>query len=586
MRSGQAQAKGTGMVIRMETEKIQEMSRQRARALTEYLCFGKEALREEEGAEGEGFPGRRAAFFRWFTEEKYSWYAALVLEECRRLFREEEACASFAQELEAGSLMVLGMLYRRSGRRKDYLNLCRQTAKQFEREAEEGALSSSREECVLFARMSAFAGDASFFGEGSWKEAGRYYELYFLYGGKKESIRRKYRKCLEEGYRPKFRKIRNGYVVGKAVSGSGENEKYFVGRERLIEEYYRRLIEEHAGMLVFYGQYRVGKTSVLINLKARLERRECGREMLAHVSMEDYETESAFYEGVMKDISSRRNRKYRDFLRGLSGEVTKVPKEPDFEAFREFLEKMGEVFQAFYGNPFRLILFIDEFIAAVEKPGIDDSSFLRKLKGLVDRDMLQLVITGSESLGEYISRGGGKNLLPDKLPYLPREAVIRLLEEPIRKIDGSSRYEKEPQVLSGVYELTKGNPILTQAIAYSLVNKLNERGQEDVTGELLAEVVDEIVRENHNTWRARFSPLMNCETAKGRWEEADVTELCKGLERAKEEGDDALEAFLQGLSEKEREVYTALKERDVIKLDEKMLPYVEVSLFGKWCRYE
>lgn len=137
MRSGQAQAKGTGMVIRMETEKIQEMSRQRARALTEYLCFGKEALREEEGAEGEGFPGRRAAFFRWFTEEKYSWYAALVLEECRRLFREEEACVSFAQELEAGSLMVLGMLYRRSGRRKDYLNLCRQTAKQFEREAEE-----------------------------------------------------------------------------------------------------------------------------------------------------------------------------------------------------------------------------------------------------------------------------------------------------------------------------------------------------------------------------------------------------------------------------------------------------------------
>lgn len=43
---------------------------------------------------------------------------------------------------------------------------------------------------------------------------------------------------------------------------------------------------------------------------------------------------------------------------------------------------------------------------------------------------------------------------------------------------------------------------------------------------------------------------------------------------------------MQGLSEKEREVYTALKERDVIKLDEKMLPYVEVSLFGKWCRYE
>ena len=172
MRSGQAQAKGTGMVIRMETEKIQEMSRQRARALTEYLCFGKEALREEEGAEGEGFPGRRAAFFRWFTEEKYSWYAALVLEECRRLFREEEACASFAQELEAGSLMVLGMLYRLSGRRKDYLNLCRQTAKQFEREAEEGALSSSREECVLFARMSAFAGDASFFGRAQTDYAG------------------------------------------------------------------------------------------------------------------------------------------------------------------------------------------------------------------------------------------------------------------------------------------------------------------------------------------------------------------------------------------------------------------------------
>ena len=46
MRSGQAQAKGTGMVIRMETEKIQEMSRQRARALTEYLCFGKEADRK------------------------------------------------------------------------------------------------------------------------------------------------------------------------------------------------------------------------------------------------------------------------------------------------------------------------------------------------------------------------------------------------------------------------------------------------------------------------------------------------------------------------------------------------------------
>ena len=340
--------------------------------------------------------------------------------------------------------------------------------------------------------------------------------------------------------------------AGKVISG----ERY-VTRGGIEEKIKNRVLAGQAtGSFSIMGMQRTGKSSILANIfvknsSALLQKRR----IVVDISLSSInKPENLFTEIVGRSFGKIRRREEAEDLKYLE--------ESYEEAMAWNLER---------GSMRELQDYMEELAA---------------LDYHVIAVVLQLVITGSESLGEYISRGGGKNLLPDKLPYLPREAVIRLLEEPIRKIDGSSRYEKEPQVLSGVYELTKGNPILTQAIAYSLVNKLNERGQEDVTGELLAEVVDEIVRENHNTWRARFSPLMNCETAKGRWEEADVTELCKGLERAKEEGDDALEAFLQGLSEKEREVYTALKERDVIKLDEKMLPYVEVSLFGKWCRYE
>jgi predicted AAA+ superfamily ATPase len=59
---------------------------------------------------------------------------------------------------------------------------------------------------------------------------------------------------------------RNPYIAGRALSGI----QGFCGREDILRTIEARLDSNDQGAIVLYGQRRIGKTSILLQLRQRL----------------------------------------------------------------------------------------------------------------------------------------------------------------------------------------------------------------------------------------------------------------------------------------------------------------------------
>ncbi len=270
----------------------------------------------------------------------------------------------------------------------------------------------------------------------------------------------------------------NPYIVGTPV----RDPSMFFGREAEFDLVRRRFQSpSEGGLLVFCGERRSGKTSILFQIvQGRL-----GHQFIP----------------VLIDMQSMAIESEVQFLGKVSQEIVlamarqgETVSPPDFTAganapalFQTFIESIVK-----RHSDKRLILLFDEYELFENKidAGILAQDVMNILANLMEHHSVLLIFTGSQHV-EQRRREYWKILgksLYRHISYLRREDALSLIRKPV---EGKVVYADG--VVEAIYRLSAGQPFYTQAICQNIVDHLNECRARVVTKEILAKVVDGIV---------------------------------------------------------------------------------------------
>lgn len=270
----------------------------------------------------------------------------------------------------------------------------------------------------------------------------------------------------------------NPYIVGNPV----RDREMFFGREAEFELVRRRFLPPaRGGLLVFCGERRSGKTSILFQI---LEGRVGPGFLPVLIDMQSMavENEAEFLRYIAAEILSSLGPDHAglaapDFSGGL----------PPCSIFSRFV---GELCRALPGRT--LLLLFDEYELLGNKidAGTLSEDVLHMLANIMEAHSVCIVFTGSQHIEQRKQaywRLLGKSLYR-VISYLQREDAVTLIRRPV---EGKVRYHDG--TIESIIRLTSGQPFYTQAICQSLMDHLNETGSNEVDPAAVRHVVDEIV---------------------------------------------------------------------------------------------
>jgi hypothetical protein len=252
--------------------------------------------------------------------------------------------------------------------------------------------------------------------------------------------------------------IINPYIIGDPVIGDR-----FIGREgilRQLEELW--FINTSPQSVILYGHRRMGKTSILRNATTKVN----SEVRVAYVNL--------------LSVSSANNG-ITDILMAICDaleEVTEipVPSNNDLHQFPEttFRRYLEQITKTFTGKG--LIIALDEFekIEELIDAGKLSKEFLGFLRGMVQMSSkLAFAFAGLHTLQEMNSdyfQPFYASFIPISVAFLTRDATHQVLANP----DPEFLLEYEPAALDHIYDLTNGQPYLTQLIGFQLVRMFND----------------------------------------------------------------------------------------------------------------
>jgi hypothetical protein len=251
--------------------------------------------------------------------------------------------------------------------------------------------------------------------------------------------------------------IANPYTIGDPVIG-----ERFIGREdilRQLEELW--FINPIPQSIILYGHRRMGKTSILRNATTKVN----DQVRIADVNLLTIgNSPNATIETLMAICDAI----------AIAADIA-APRDQDFiqfpaTTFRRHLEYIDKTFTG------KLIIALDEFEKIEE---LIDSGKLRKellgfLRGMVQMSSkLAFAFAGLHTLQEMNAdyfQPFYASFIPISVAFLNRDATHQVLANP----DPEFLLEYEPAALDHIYDLTNGQPYLTQLIGFQLVRMFND----------------------------------------------------------------------------------------------------------------
>ncbi|MEQ1831525.1 MAG: PEGA domain-containing protein [Candidatus Eisenbacteria bacterium] len=278
----------------------------------------------------------------------------------------------------------------------------------------------------------------------------------------------------DEGFQPIHP---NPFIVGNPIRGRA----MFFGREAEFEFVRKRFAGgESGGLLVFCGERRSGKTSILFQI---LEGRLGSGFIPVLIDMQSMavDSESAFL------------RKLADLV--LSAADLSLPTRDRLDpgaafAIADLQLVLAAVQRAAPGQ--QLVLLFDEYELFENKidAGVLSPDVLHVLANLIEHHGIYLVFTGSQHIEDrkrdywHILRRSQHR----RVSYLDRADAVRLVRDPI-----AGRAEVPDATVESLLRLTAGQPFYTQALCQSLVDHLNDTRSRSASPERLADVVRDLV---------------------------------------------------------------------------------------------
>ena len=264
----------------------------------------------------------------------------------------------------------------------------------------------------------------------------------------------------------------NPYIITPLTGEDG-----FYGRTDILAFVRNTLASPYQKVIVLYGQRRIGKTSLLHQLRSP-----------QHVP--------PGYQPIYFDLQGRAQQPLNEVLYGLAREVAKNldlprPKRADFqdEAFFQdsFLPRAYEAL-----GDRRLLFLIDEFDVLGEEPVSREAAietlfpYLQEL--ILDEERIAFIFVVGRRIDELPSRikATFKSAQFKQISVLNRRDAERLIVEPAR---GRLSYRRE--AVERILELTAGHPYFTQLLGYTIFDSLRLDGRMEVTVEDVEAAVEQ-----------------------------------------------------------------------------------------------
>jgi formylglycine-generating enzyme required for sulfatase activity/tetratricopeptide (TPR) repeat protein len=245
----------------------------------------------------------------------------------------------------------------------------------------------------------------------------------------------------------------NPYVAGNPVGDSPA----FVGRADVLREVARVLRRPQDNAVVLYGQRRIGKTSILQHLEARLP----GEGPYCPVYF-DLQDKAAWPLGrVLQDLA-------RTVAHALDRPDPDLGHDPETAFREEWLPVALDALPAGGGDEggaASLVLLFDEFDVLTD-PGAEQAAatFFPYLRGLLASDpgRLQFVFVIGRNVDDldHIALSLFKGTPAMRVSLLSREDTAEL----VRLSQGNDTLQWPDEAVERVWELTNGHPFLTQQL--------------------------------------------------------------------------------------------------------------------------
>ena len=275
------------------------------------------------------------------------------------------------------------------------------------------------------------------------------------------------------------REIPNPFVSGNPVAETEHN--VFTGRRDIVRQVEESVLgAAQAPTLLLHGPRRMGKTSILNQLPRLL-----GPDFAPAV----VDCQNPAVTGSAATLLRYLSRALSDGLRRRRVMVeplaaSALEREP-FAAFDEWLDGVERAMP----EKMRVLLCMDEYerLQVTLEAGWG-GAFLDALRHtLQHRPHVVLMFTGAHTFQELGPAWTDRFISARRVrvSFLKREEVIPLLTKPIPEFDMTYA----PGALEAILNVTSGQPFLTQAVAFDLVQFLNEQHRKEATPDDVEEAI-------------------------------------------------------------------------------------------------
>lgn len=379
----------------------------------------------------------------------------------------------------------------------------------------------------------------------------------------------------------------------------------FYGRNKLISDIKEAIFKGTKNQIAIYGQKRSGKSSLLNQIKGKLESDEshfviCGKFNLQGLPANELNPVrwilESIVESLLQGIRKCDIKKLMSVLTSLSIDMTNIRKDKIYESIiSKFFSEESDAFKSLgsfieYINTMddfknsHFVIFIDEFTYLYQliKDKKVHEDFMRRWIALIEMPgiNLQAIIAAQDTLPHFMNESYASNCFnkfsKEPLSYLTKEEALQLIKNPIKDVIFHNHSDEL------IYDYTSGSAFFTQIFCTRLVDYLNSEKSNVVGKEEVEIVAKRLCTGTHRLEKSTFECLTK-EADGSVFNEADNIRVLKAIAEHTRAGgyvnmDDLHVDFAP---EKLKSVLGNLYDRRVISRQDKGYS-INVKLFVKW----
>lgn len=372
----------------------------------------------------------------------------------------------------------------------------------------------------------------------------------------------------------------------RQCSGGEELEagdEMFYGRNKLINDIQEAILQGTKNQIAIYGQKRSGKSSLLNQIKGKLELDDshsviCGKFNL--LGLPDNELNPVRW--ILKSIAESLLPGIRKHGVSKSTISNFFTEEPDaFTALGDFIEHINTIDEL---KDSHFVIFIDEFTYLYQliKNKKVNEDFMRRWIALIEKPgiNLQAIVAAQDTLPHFMNESYASNCFnkfsKEPLSYLNKEEALQLIKNPIKDVIFHNHSEEL------IYDYTSGSAFFTQIFCTRLVDYLNSEKSDVVGKEEIEIVAERLCTGTHRLEKSTFECLTK-EADGSDFNEADNIRVLKAIAEHTRAGGyvNMDDLHIDFAPEKLKSVLGNLYDRRVISKQDKGYS-INVKLFVKW----